>query len=54
MVVLVCGVVYGVLGMVRHVAAQTISIAIFVFLRPLMYTFGELGGGGPVGGGFQG
>lgn len=38
-VVLVCGVVYGVLGMVRHVAAQTISIAIFVFLRPLMYTF---------------
>lgn len=38
-VVLVCGVVYGALGLVPHVAAQTISIAIFVFLRPLMYTF---------------
>ncbi|KAG8930639.1 hypothetical protein FRC02_003966 [Tulasnella sp. 418] len=39
LVVLVSGVLFGVLGMVRHVAPQIISIGIFVVLRPLMYTF---------------
>ena len=39
-----CGIVYGVLGLTQHVVPQIISISIFVFLRPLMYTFGESGG----------
>ncbi|KAG8847829.1 hypothetical protein FRB96_001417 [Tulasnella sp. 330] len=39
LVVLVSGVVYGALGILPHVGAQVTSIAIFVFLRPLMYTF---------------
>ncbi|KAG9031644.1 hypothetical protein FRB95_002453 [Tulasnella sp. JGI-2019a] len=39
LVVLASGVVYGVLGVLPHVGAQFASIAIFVVLRPLMYTF---------------
>ncbi len=42
LVLLVSGVAFGLLGMVGHVGAQTVSIALFVILRPLMYTFGEL------------
>ncbi|KAG8987757.1 hypothetical protein FRB93_004419 [Tulasnella sp. JGI-2019a] len=39
LVVLASGVVYGVLGVLPHLGAQFASIAIFVVLRPLMYTF---------------
>lgn len=41
LVVMGCGIAYGVLSMTSHAAPQTIAIGIFVFLRPLMYTFGE-------------
>lgn len=50
LVVLASGVAYGALGLLPHVGPQLASIAIFVFLRPLMYTFGKSFHGRPIGG----
>ncbi|KAF8607567.1 hypothetical protein BDV93DRAFT_519600 [Ceratobasidium sp. AG-I] len=39
LVILVSGLVYGILGMLESTIAQTVSISIFVVLRPLLYVF---------------
>jgi len=41
LVVLAMGLLFGIFGILRSYAAQLVAIGLLVFLRPLMYTFGE-------------